>query len=52
MRDDQLLYEWIVTLEQTGLVLLRNVPQQPRQIHALAERVGVLRVTHYGLAAP
>ncbi len=52
MRDDRLLYEWIVALEETGFVLLRNVPQQPQQIHALAERVGVLRVSQYGWVQP
>ena len=48
MCNDRSLYDWINTVEETGIVLLRNVPRRMKQLHVLAERVALIRVVHYG----
>ena len=48
MNDDQALYRWMNTLEQTGLFLIKGAPQDEGQLDLLGERVAFLKPTHFG----
>lgn len=48
LKDDATLYQWITTLEETGLCLLTGTPTTQGQINRIGERVAYLRKIHYG----
>lgn len=49
LQSDKALLAFLRTLEVTGVVLVTGVPVLFKQLHLLTERVGHLKVTHYGL---
>ena len=50
LNDDRVLYEWLKTLEQTGLCLMVEMPRKPGQLKRISERVAFLKKTNYGWA--
>lgn len=52
MADDAALLQWLLTLQRTGLTLVRGMPQDARANRALedvAERISHLRETNFGI---
>ena len=48
LNNDHSLYDWLKTLEQTGLYLITDMPCKPGQMKRLSERVAFLKKTNYG----
>ncbi|XP_022082905.1 gamma-butyrobetaine dioxygenase-like [Acanthaster planci] len=48
LSTDQVLYEWLRTIQTTGLALVRGAPQRQGVVRELAERVAFFRRTIYG----
>lgn len=49
LQDDTVLLSWLQQLEVMGFVLVSGAPSEPGQVYKLAERVGFIKKTHYGL---
>lgn len=50
LKDDQILYNWLTALEETGLVLVSNAPQVEGQLEKIANRIAFARMTVFGPA--
>jgi len=48
LKDDQILYNWLTALEETGLVLVSNAPQVEGQLEKIANRIAFARMTCFG----
>ena len=48
LKDDQILYDWLTALEETGLVLVSNAPQVEGQLEKIANRIAFARMTCFG----
>ena len=48
LTDDKALFEWITTLEETGIHLVVDAPTRNGQLLKLAQKVAFLRKTNYG----
>lgn len=49
MGSDAGLAEWLTTMRDCGVVLLRGAPAMPGEIRRIAERVGPMRPTNFGM---
>ena len=50
MRRDEALLQWLRTLRDTGIALLRGGPRAPDQVVRIAERIAYPRRTNFGTA--
>jgi gamma-butyrobetaine dioxygenase len=50
IKEDEALYDWLITLDKEGIALLNDAPKNtdPIAILVLARRVGYVKSTHYG----
>ena len=49
LTDDDALLEWLVALRAYGVSRLRGVPTEPDVVGTVAERVGIVRETNFGV---
>lgn len=42
------LYQWLLSLSQDGVVMIKNAPKTEDQCRQLANRIGFIRETHFG----
>ncbi|GCB67756.1 hypothetical protein scyTo_0005198, partial [Scyliorhinus torazame] len=47
--NDEVAYQWLRNLRQTGIVRLKHAPAEKGQVAKLGKRIGYLRLTFYGL---
>jgi len=48
MNEDEALLEWLIEQETIGVTLVQNLPREPDQGRALAERIGLVKRTFFG----
>ena len=48
LESDRALHDWLVELQELGLTVVRNAPQEAGQLHKIGERVAFLRPCNYG----
>lgn len=48
MNDDDVLCDWISRMEERGIFLIRDAPQEPGQVEKIGKRVAFLKETNYG----
>lgn len=49
LRDEATLNDWLVALERFGLARLRGLPVEDGLVQTVAERIGTVRPTNFGL---
>ncbi|XP_071831371.1 gamma-butyrobetaine dioxygenase-like [Apostichopus japonicus] len=48
INNDEVLFDWLRTLHETGLAVLTDAPTKPGAVEAIGKRVAYLRETVYG----
>ena len=48
LESDRALHDWLVEIQELGITVVRNAPQEPGQLHKIGERVAFLRPCNYG----
>uniref|UniRef100_A0A8C5D3B4 gamma-butyrobetaine dioxygenase n=2 Tax=Gouania willdenowi TaxID=441366 RepID=A0A8C5D3B4_GOUWI len=49
LQDDEAALSWLLALRRVGMVHLKGTPTERGQLAKLGDRIGFLRMTHYGL---
>jgi len=49
LNDDRALFEWMTKLDRDGLAIVRHMPTTDEAVINLAERIGYLRRTNFGV---
>ncbi|KAB7495244.1 Gamma-butyrobetaine dioxygenase [Armadillidium nasatum] len=52
MRNDSSLLNWLLTMEVTGATLIKNCPNDLEAGPKLSEKIGFVKMTHYGRRSP
>lgn len=48
VREEEVLLQWLVTLEREGVALVTNAPRQPGAALNIINKAGFIKPTHYG----
>ena len=48
MHRDEDLLEFLITLEQKGVVVLTQAPTEPKAVLSIISNIGYVKPTHYG----
>ncbi|RXG73542.1 Gamma-butyrobetaine dioxygenase [Armadillidium vulgare] len=52
MRNESSLLNWLLTMEATGATLIKNCPNDLEAGPKLSEKIGFVKMTHYGRRSP